>query len=110
MEVHGVFEFLNTGQGSQFASEVFTSFLTSEKTSIWLSMDGKGRAIDNVFIERLWRSLKYEHVYLNPAENGLECFQGLKRYFSYYNYESRHSGINNQVPNQKYIQQVKKAA
>lgn len=109
IEAHGAPEILNTDQGSQFTSEVFTSFVTSEEFGIRLSMDGKGRAIDNVFIERLWRSLKYEHVYLNPAEDGLECFQGLKRYFEFYNHQRRHSSINFEVP-AMYYQQVKKVA
>jgi len=109
IEAHGAPEILNTDQGSQFTSEVFTSFVTLEEFGIRLSMDGKGRAIDNVFIERLWRSLKYEHVYLNPAEDGLECFRGLKRYFEFYNHERRHSSISDEIP-AVYYQQAKKVA
>lgn len=109
IEAHGAPEILNTDQGSQFTSEVFTSFVTSEQAGIRLSMDGKGRTIDNVFIERLWRSLKYEHVYLNPAEDGLECFKGLKQYFEFYNHERRHSSINDEIP-EMYYQQAKKVA
>ena len=71
-------------------------------------MDGKGRAIDNAFIERLWRSVKYEKLYLYPPKDGIELYQSLAEYFNYYNHERRHSGINNQIPNQKYIQQVKR--
>ena len=109
IEAHGTPEILNTDQGSQFTSEVFTSFVTSDQFGIRLSMDGKGRAIDNVFIERLWRSLKYEHVYLNPAEDGLDCFRGLKQYFKFYNHERRHSSIDDEVPGM-YYQQAKKVA
>lgn len=105
---HGSPEILNTDQGSQFTSEVFTSFITSEEFGIRLSMDGKGRAIDNVFIERLWRSLKYEHVYLNPAADGLECFHGLKQYFEFYNHQRRHSSIGDEIPSM-YYQQEKRA-
>jgi len=109
IEAHGAPDILNTDQGSQFTSEVFTSFVTSEEFGIRLSMDGKGRAIDNVFIERLWRSLKYEYVYLNPAEDGLECFKGLKRYFEFYNHERRHSSIDDEIP-EIYYKRAKKAA
>jgi putative transposase len=56
-------------------------------------MDGKGRAIDNIFIERLWRSVKYKHVYVYPAADGLESYQGLRKYFEYYNNERRHSSL-----------------
>ena len=61
-------------------------------------MDGKGRAIDNVFIERLWRSVKYESIYLNPPDTGLDLYKLLDNYFKYYNNERRHQGINNQIP------------
>ena len=71
-----------------------------------VSMDGKGRAIDNAFIERLWRSVKYEKLYLYPPQDGIELYQSLAEYFSYYNHERRYSGINHQIPDQ----QVKKAA
>ena len=107
IEAHGAPEILNTDQGSQFTSEVLTRFVTSEENGIRLSMDGKGRAIDNVFIKRLWRSVKYEHVYLNPAEDGLECHQSLKQYFEFYNHERRHSSINDKIP-AIYYQQAKK--
>ena len=78
---HGSPEILNTDQGSQCTATDFSNWLTAPKQGIKLSMDGKGRAIDNIFIERLWRSLKYEHVYLKPADNGLDCYKGLKDYF-----------------------------
>jgi putative transposase len=66
-------------------------------------MDGRGRATDNAFIERLWRTLKYEHVYVKPAENGKELFEGLKSYFDKYNYERRHSCIRKLRPADLYI-------
>jgi putative transposase len=90
-------EILNTDQGSQFTADEFTQYVIND-LEIRLSMDGKGRAIDNIFIERLWRSVKYEHVYLLPASDGLECYQGLKTYFSYYNEERRHQSLNDQTP------------
>lgn len=73
-------------------------------------MDGKGRAIDNVFIERLWRSMKYEYVYLNPFEDGLACYRGLKEYFEYYNHERRHGSLGHQTPVSRYRQVPKEAA
>jgi putative transposase len=61
-------------------------------------MDGKGRATDNAFIERFWRSLKYEHIYLWPSNNATELYQGIHRYIKWYNNERRHSSLNNQIP------------
>jgi putative transposase len=77
-----------------------------KKEQVQISMDGKGRAIDNVFIERLWRSVKYDYVYLRPANDGLELYEGLKEYFQHYNYELAHQGIGRKIPAQLY----KKAA
>ena len=108
IEDHGVPEIVNTDQGSQFTSEVFTGFVIG--SGIQMSMDGKGRAIDNVFIERLWRSVKYEQVYLHPAEDGVECFQGLDKYFQYYNYQRRHASIDHRVPAERYLKTIEKAA
>lgn len=96
IDIHGKPEIINTDQGSQFTSEVFTQCVLSN--NIRLSMDGKGRAIDNVFIERLWRSVKYESIYLNPPDTGLDLYKLLDNYFKYYNNERRHQGINNQIP------------
>ncbi len=90
-------EIINTDQGSQFTAEEFSLYVVND-LEIRLSMDGKGRAIDNIFIERLWRSVKYEHVYLFPASDGLECYQGLKTYFRYYNEERRHQSLEDQTP------------
>ena len=73
----------NTDQGSQFTSEVFTKVLKDH--DIQISMDGKGRWIDNVFVERLWRSVKYEDVYLHAYETPAELRAGLMRYFKFYN-------------------------
>ena len=61
-------------------------------------MDGKGRALDNVFIERFWRALKYEHVYLNPANRGIELYEGVRKYVLFYNKQRRHTSINNLTP------------
>ena len=89
-------EIFNTDQGSQFTGERHTSRLKSNEIKI--SMDGKGRAIDNVFIERLWRSLKYEYVYLNAPETGKELYHGLYDYFNFYNNERHHQSLGYQVP------------
>jgi len=83
--LHGKPEIFNTDQGSQFTSEAFTEIL--KRNDIQISMDGKGRVIDNIFIERLWRSVKQEHVYLYPQDNGLCLYNGLKEYFYFYNNE-----------------------
>jgi putative transposase len=108
IEIHGKPEIINTDQGSQFTSEVFTHTVLSN--DIKLSMDGKGRAIDNVFIERLWRSVKYESVYLNPPNSGIDLYQQLKKYFNFYNYTRRHQGIDNQIPFKRYLIKQQKAA
>jgi len=106
--VHGKPEIVNTDQGSQFTSEVFTHLVLSN--DIKLSMDGKGRAIDNVFIERLWRSVKYESIYLNPPDTGIDLYRQLNKYFDYYNNRRRHQGIDNQIPFKRYLNKQQKAA
>lgn len=100
IEAHGKPEIMNSDQGSQFTSDLFTQNLKDK--GITISMDGKGRATDNIFIERLWRSVKYEDLYLKAYENGTELFQGLKIYFSFYNQKRRHSRIKDRVPSQLY--------
>jgi len=102
IEKHGEPEIINTDQGSQFTSEEFTSYILSEDKDRKLSMDGSGRATDNAFIESLWKTVKYEKVYLNPPENGLELFKMLKEYFEYYNTQRRHSRIENETPAEIY--------
>ncbi len=81
----------NTDQGSQFTSIEFTSLL--EKHGIKVRMDGRGRALDNVFIERLWRSVKQEEVYIKDYKDGLEAFHSLDQYFRFYNEERPHSSL-----------------
>jgi putative transposase len=93
-EEHGDPEILNSDQGSQFTSDIWIKGCEG----IRLSMDGKGRAIDNIFIERLWRSVKYEHVYLRPASDGLELFEGLQTYFEFYNKQRRHQSLESMTP------------
>lgn len=86
----------NTDQGSQFTSEEFTGTLL--KADIQISMDGRGRALDNVFIERLWRSLKYEDIYLRDYCDGHALHKGLARYFRFYNHERPPSSLGNRTP------------
>ena len=86
----------NTDQGSQFTSEAFSGELGS--AGIAISMDGVGRAFDNIMVERLWRSVKYEDVYLRDYETPAEARLGLARYFAYYNHLRRHSSLDRQTP------------
>lgn len=97
--LYGPPEILNTDQGSQFTSDVFTQAVLSNAK---LSMDGKGRATDNAFIERLWRSVKYEKLYLNPASDGNQLYNQLEEYFEYYNLHRRHQSIDNVAPIEMY--------
>lgn len=100
IEQYGKPEIFNTDQGSQFTSDVFIDLLKSNE--IRISMDSKGRAIDNIFIERLWRSVKYEHIYLTVYENGLDLYEGLSRYFSFYNTERMHQSLDYKTPDEIY--------
>lgn len=110
IEQYGAPEILNTDQGSQFTAYEFCDWVTHADQGIKLSMDGKGRAIDNIFIERLWRSVKYEHVYLFPASDGLESYKGIKTYFEYYNNQRRHQSLGNQTPLMVYEQILQQVA
>jgi putative transposase len=93
---HGCPQIFNTDQGSQFTSDLFTSVL--KENNIQISMDGKGRATDNIFIERLWRSLKYEYIYLNPCNDGVALYAGLSNYFDFYNHKRVHQNLNYALP------------
>ena len=97
---YGAPEVFNTDQGAQFTSEAFTGVL--EGAGVAISMDGKGRWVDNVFVERLWRSVKYEDVYLRAYETPAALRAGLERYFRYYNTQRRHSSLNRRTPEAVY--------
>lgn len=97
---HGRPEIFNSDQGSQFTSPQFTKVLRDAE--IRISMDGKGRWMDNVFIERLWRSLKYECVYLHAFETGSELRGGLTQWVGYYNARRPHSSLNGRTPDEAY--------
>jgi putative transposase len=105
---HGAPEIFNTDQGSQFTSALFTTYLLDN--NIRVSMDGRGRAIDNVFIERLWRSVKQENIYLNAYETGKELFTGLKDYFDYYNHRRGHQSLDYRCPVELFEKNHKKVA
>jgi len=98
----------NSDQGSQFTSTAFTAILHSEKIAI--SMDGKGCWRDNVFVERLWRSVKYEEVYLNAYDSVPEARAGIGRYLAFYNAVGPHSSLGGRTPDQVYFSQPLLAA
>jgi len=99
-------EIFNTDQGAQFTADSFTHVLRD--CGIKISMDGKGRCIDNVFVERLWRSLKYEEVYLNPYDSVYEGRIGIGRYFDFFNYERPHQALGYQTPGSFYDGMLRK--
>lgn len=101
LRLHGKPDIFNTDQGSQFTSEAFPGRLKEE--GIQISMDGRGRWADNVFVERLWRSLKYEHVYLHAYETVGEARSKIGRYFEFYNSRRPHSSLGAQTPDQVYF-------
>ncbi len=104
----GAPETFNTDQGSQFTSEEFTGVLKREE--IQISMDGKGRWLDNVFVERLWRSVKYEEVYLKAYDNVGHARQSLDTYFRFYNEKRRHQSLDRQTPDSVYYQTAARRA
>ena len=101
-------DIFNTDQGSQFTSFAFTTVLRDK--GIRISMDGRGRWLDNVFIERLWRSLKYECVYLNAFETGSEARAGIGRWINFYNLIRPHSSLPEISPERYYCEGLIKAA
>lgn len=91
----------NTDQGSQFTSKAFTGVLLGNQIAI--SMDGRGRALDNVFIERLWWTVKYEDVYPKVYADGHSLYRGMARYFEYYNNERKHSALDKKTPAEVFL-------
>ena len=104
MALYGTPEIFNSDQGSQFTSESFTSKLIARNVKI--SMDGRGRAYDNIFIERLWRSVKYEDIYLRQYQNIPECKTGLGEYFRTYDVERRHQALDYKTPREVYFEGI----
>jgi putative transposase len=101
LQRYGTPEIFNTDQGSQFTSSDFVELLRHH--GIQQSMDGKGRWVDNVFVERLWKSVKYEEVYLHAYDSVAQAKQGLERYFRFYNQRRPHSSLDGQTPDQVYF-------
>jgi len=97
-------EIFNTDQGVQFTSLEFTGLL--DRTGILISMDGRGRALDNIFVERLWRSVKYEEVYLNDYQTVKEAKERLTQYFHFYNTERLHQSLGYKTPGEIYFQRT----
>lgn len=100
LRLYGKPEVFNSDQGAQFTSTAFTDVLKREKIAI--SMDGRGRALDNIFVERLWRTIKYEDIYLKGYDNMRDLIIGLTEYFAFYNCERPHQALGNMTPNTVY--------
>jgi putative transposase len=103
---YGAPEIFNTDQGCQFTSEAFTSVLKT--WNIKISMDGKGRFRDNIFVERLWRTLKYERIYLNIYETGAELSKDMTYWFNWYNVTRKHTSLDKLTPDEAYFQGLEK--
>ena len=103
---HGKPEIINSDQGGQYTSALWTQFLNSR--NILISMDGKGRATDNIWIERFWKSIKYDYIYLNPCDNGTELLEGVANYINYYHSKIHHT--TKQTPGARYKESISKIA
>ena len=102
IQTHGAPEIINSDQGCQFTSKEWAD-ACAEYPEMKVSMDGRGRAKDNIWIERFWKTIKYEYIYIQPEENGADLFFGIKRFIDDYNYHRRHQGINRTVPSKLYL-------
>jgi putative transposase len=100
IQSYGMPDIFNSDQGSQFTSEAFTDVLI--QNGITISMDGRGRALDNIFVERLWRTVKYEDVYLNKYDSIKDLLMGLTQYFLFYNQERYHQSLGYKTPHEVY--------
>jgi putative transposase len=107
LEKYGNPEIFNTDQGSQFTSEEFTGVL--QRHGIAISMDGRGRALDNAFVERLWRTVKYENVFLNDYGSVAECHKGLREFFDRYNNRREHQSLDYKFPAEVYFSSIEVA-
>ena len=94
----------NSDQGSHFSSPQYLALL--QAANVQISMDGKGRALDNIFTERLWRTVKYEEVYIHEYTSPREARQALSRYFAFYNQERLHQALDYQTPAEMYFHEV----
>jgi putative transposase len=100
MQTHGRPQIINSDQGTQYTSTLWSQYL--EKNNIEISMDGKGRATDNIWIERFWKSIKYDYIYLNPANDGFELYEGVQSHIAYYNNKIHQT--TKQRPNDRYME------
>ena len=96
---HGAPEILNSDQGSQFTCSKYVTYLREQ--GIAISMDGRGRALDNIYIERFWRTIKYQHIFLNPADDGRQLYRGIEKWLHRYHHRD-HQGIDRVKPIQRY--------
>lgn len=110
MEIYGNPEIINTDQGSQYTSDEFTAVVLNERENVKLSMDGKGRATDNAFIETLWKTIKYEKIYLNPPQDGIQLYEMVEEFMNDYNHQRRHSQIDDRRPAEVYFDELNVAA
>jgi putative transposase len=101
IEHHGQPEIFNTDQGAQFTSEQFTG--TLKRAGVTISMDGRGRAMDNIFIERLWWTVKYHYLYLHAFDSGSDLRRGLMQWFKFYNSRRPHQGLDDMTPDEVYF-------
>lgn len=106
IDTYGTPGIINSDQGSQYTSALWTQFC--EKMDIKISMDGKGRATDNAWIERFWKSLKNDYIYLNPSDDGIQLYQGVRQHIDYYHKKTHHT--TKQKPEILYQQTVQKVA
>ena len=104
LENHGIPEFFNTDQGSQFTSNAFTGILESH--GIRISMDGRGRYADNILVERLWRTIKQEEVYLREYSSPLEAIVSIKKYMLFYNSKRPHQSLGYRTPHEVYAESL----
>ena len=102
ISLNGKPEIINSDQGSQFTCELWTQYAEKE-AKITISMDGRGRATDNIFIERLWRTVKQDYVYIRPPSDGKDLYKGLNKFFEYYNNVKTHQGIERVIPVSLYL-------
>lgn len=99
---HGAPEIINSDQGCQFTCHEWAE-MCARYPQMKISMDGRGRAKDNIWIERFWRTIKYQYIYIHPEENGADLYGGIQRFIEKYNFHRRHQGINRQVPSKLYL-------
>ncbi len=102
MRIHGTPEIFNSDQGSQFTCKAFREKL--ENNGVKISMDGKGRALDNIVIERFWRTIKYGEVYLKDYENPIEAVRGISKYIDKYNSRRPHDSLEKRTPDEVYFE------